>query len=81
MACGCPVAAARAASIPEVCRNAALYFDPFSIPEISAALVRIARDKALREALIRAGFQQANRFQWAESQQQTIAVIQSLLSQ
>ena len=81
MACGCPVAASRAASIPEVCGNAALYFDPFSIPEISAALVRIARDKALREELIRAGFQQANRFQWAESQQQTIAVIQSLLSQ
>jgi len=81
MACGCPVAAARAASIPEVCGDAALYFDPFSVSEMAAALVQIARDNTLRDGLIRAGFQQANRFQWAESQHQTIAVIQALLSQ
>ena len=28
MACGCPVAASRAASLPEVCGDAAVYFDP-----------------------------------------------------
>lgn len=41
MALGCPVLAARAASIPEVCGDAALYFDPHD-PAALAALLRRA---------------------------------------
>lgn len=38
MACGCPVIASDAASIPEICGNAARYFSPENIEEIAEAL-------------------------------------------
>src|SRR5712692_4008779 len=41
MACGCPVAVSRAASLPEVCADAAEYFDPASPEEMAAAIVRV----------------------------------------
>lgn len=67
MACGCPVAAAHAASIPEVCSDAALYFDPSSTAEITAALCRLTEDQALRADLITRGAQRASEFSWASS--------------
>ena len=38
MACRCPVAVARIASLPEVCGDAAVYFDPFSTDDIARAI-------------------------------------------
>jgi len=38
MACGCPVACSRAASLPEVCGNAARLFDPTSVEEMVDAV-------------------------------------------
>ncbi len=81
MACGCPVAAAQAASIPEVCGDAAHYFDPFSTSAIGEALITLATREDLRKTLIQRGLLQAKRFQWKESQQQTIAVIKALLTE
>ncbi|HEX4520342.1 MAG TPA: glycosyltransferase family 1 protein [Gaiellaceae bacterium] len=38
MACGCPVASSAAASLPEVCGNAARYFSPDDPEELAAAV-------------------------------------------
>lgn len=51
MANGCPVLAARAASIPEVCGDAALYFDPHDPQSLAALLRRVAAEPALRDAV------------------------------
>ena len=59
MACGCPVAASTATSLPEVCGDAAEYFDPFS-PEDMAAAVR----RALDGHLIERGLARAAGFTW-----------------
>jgi glycosyltransferase involved in cell wall biosynthesis len=50
---GCPVLAARAASIPEVCGDAALYFDPHDVDSLVAALREAAANPQLREELNR----------------------------
>jgi glycosyltransferase involved in cell wall biosynthesis len=67
MANGCPVAAARAASLPEVCGDAALYFDSLSVPDMAAALQRLLDDEALRERLRTAGHQRVAGFRWQAS--------------
>lgn len=67
MAEGCPVAVADAASLPEVCGDAALYFDPTSAPAIDDALHRLLDDAALRSRLKRAGAARAAAFSWAAS--------------
>ena len=40
MACGCPVAVSNATSLPEVCGDAAEYFDPLSTEDMAAAILR-----------------------------------------
>ncbi len=50
---GCPVLAARAASIPEVCGDAALYFDPHDVDSLVAALKEAASNPHLRNDLNR----------------------------
>ena len=73
MHCGCPVLAARAASIPEVCGDAALYFDPFSVADLSSALQRIAVDEPLRARLKAAGLQRCRAFSWESGARQLLA--------
>jgi glycosyltransferase involved in cell wall biosynthesis len=64
MACGCPVAAARAASLPEVCGDAALYFDPHRIDSIRDAVQRLLDDAALQDDLRQRGLRRAATFRW-----------------
>lgn len=48
---GCPVMAARAASLPEVCADAALYFDPNDVDSLVRALQEAASNSQLRDEL------------------------------
>src|SRR5262249_36382261 len=58
MACGCPVAASNVASIPEVCGDAAVYFDPLD-PESIADSIRRVLDSPPA-----GGIEQAARYTW-----------------
>jgi glycosyltransferase involved in cell wall biosynthesis len=64
MACGCPVAVARAAALPEVCGEAALYFEPGSEGSLRAAIKRLLGDAALRERLREIGRTHAAQYSW-----------------
>nr|CCF78652.1 Glycosyl transferase, group 1 family protein [Rubrivivax gelatinosus S1] len=67
MSCGCPVLAARAASLPEVCGDAALYVDPADPADIAAGLQRLIGDEALRSRLRAAGRERVASCTWAAS--------------
>jgi glycosyltransferase involved in cell wall biosynthesis len=64
MAVGCPVAASSAASIPEVCGDAALYFDPTDIRGMAETIRRILGDAILADELRSRGAQRAALYQW-----------------
>jgi glycosyltransferase involved in cell wall biosynthesis len=72
MACGCPVAASRVASLPEVCGDAAVYFDPGSVEEIAGAI------DAVLENPPSGGLEQAARFTWDECARRHDAVYREL---
>jgi glycosyltransferase involved in cell wall biosynthesis len=44
MACGCPVACSDAASLPEVCGDAARLFDPRDVEDLAAAVEQVLDD-------------------------------------
>jgi glycosyltransferase involved in cell wall biosynthesis len=69
MQCGCPVLAARAASIPEVCGDAALYFDPQDSRALAALLMKVAQDPSLRARMGQQGRARAQQFTWARAAQ------------
>jgi alpha-1,3-rhamnosyl/mannosyltransferase len=72
-ACGTPVVCSRAASMPEVMGDAAVYLDPASPEELSAALLRVLEDQALREELGTAGPRRAAEFTWRKCVHATVA--------
>lgn len=78
MSCGCPVVASNAASIPEICGDAALYVDPFDPEDIARGLREVATDNALRKKLIDAGHQQSLRYDWNKSSERFVEVIEEL---
>ena len=75
MACGCPVLCSHAASLPEVCGDAVLYFDPLSTDQISAAMNRLLRDTQLRASLRERGYAQARRYSWRLAAERLLAQI------
>jgi len=64
MACGCPVAAAAVGSLPEVCGDAAVLFDPLDPEAIAAGI-----DEALTRSgeLSERGLRRAAAFTWDET--------------
>jgi glycosyltransferase involved in cell wall biosynthesis len=64
MACGCPVASSNAASLPEVCGNAARLFDPTSVEDMVAAVEEILARPEERSAR---GIARAAEFSWEKT--------------
>jgi glycosyltransferase involved in cell wall biosynthesis len=64
MACGCPVLASNRASIPEICGDAAIYFDPTDPHDLADKLRMVMGDKSLRETLSKRGFELSSGMNW-----------------
>jgi glycosyltransferase involved in cell wall biosynthesis len=72
MACGCPVAVARVASLPELCGPAAVYFDPTSAEDVARGI-----DEVLSHPPS-GGVEQAARFTWDDCARRHDAVYREL---
>jgi glycosyltransferase involved in cell wall biosynthesis len=79
MAAGVPVAAARAGSLPEVCGDAALYFDPLSVDDIAAKLVEIASNPETCKGLRDRGRARSQLFSWNTCSRTTADGLRSVL--
>ena len=80
MACGSPVIVSHAASLPEVCGDAALYCDPHSHQDIADKIERLMSDSELREGLRHKGLERAKRFSWDACARETLAVLEQVLA-
>jgi len=76
MACGCPVAAFRNSSLPEVVGDAGLLVEDGDGDALGRAAVEMMRD---RERWKRAGLQRARKFSWKQAARDTISAYESLL--
>ena len=74
MAHGAPVACSRAGALPEVCGEAALYFDPLDIGSIAGAVTQLLSSVELRRQLSAAGRARREEFSWAQTAAQTLDV-------
>jgi glycosyltransferase involved in cell wall biosynthesis len=78
MACGCPAIVSTAASLPEVCGDAALYCDPNDAGDIAARMLEVATSEGMRAALREKGLAHARRYSWDRCARETLAVIESV---
>lgn len=79
MANGCPVIAAAAASLPEVCADAALYFDPHDAEELAALLGELPKLTGLRETLRLKAAARLAHYTWVANAQILLKEIRELL--
>jgi glycosyltransferase involved in cell wall biosynthesis len=71
-ALGCPVVCSATASLPEVCGDGALYFDPDDPGTLMAQLDRLESDSDLANELRHRGFANSRRFSWHASAQKVV---------
>jgi len=78
MACGTPVVASNASSIPEVVADAGILVDPRDEEALADAMVRLDEDEELRAALATKGLQRAGSFSWEASAKRLGQIIESI---
>ena len=79
MAARCPVIASNVASIPEVCGDGAIYFDPYNADDIASKIVLTLSDKKLCSTLKDRGYNHALKYSWDNTIKSTSKVIKKLL--
>jgi glycosyltransferase involved in cell wall biosynthesis len=81
MACGCPVVVSRAASLPEVCGEAAYYVDPEDVSSIAEGTNRVLSEEALKKSLISNGLERAKLFSWEKTARKTLDVFEEVMGE
>jgi glycosyltransferase involved in cell wall biosynthesis len=79
MAYGLPVVSSNSTCLPEVLGDAAVYFDPKSIVEMSNAMVSVLTDDKLSSELIRNGQKQVKKYSWKKTAKETLAIYDKAL--
>lgn len=72
MACGAPVIAARATSIPEIVGLDDALFDPFDVVGMTALIAQCLSDDEFRSRLIENAYARASEFSWDEAAHRAI---------
>ena len=79
MASGSPVCTSNTSSLPEVGGDAARYFDPENIEEMTGVLRDLLLDADLRQAMSQRGLAQAALFSWRRTAEQTLDLYERVL--
>ena len=74
MAHGLPVVSSNATCLPEIYSDAAIYFDPLDIEDMSEKIDKVISDKKLRNKLIKKGCSQIKKYSWEKMDKETLAV-------
>jgi glycosyltransferase involved in cell wall biosynthesis len=80
MSNGIPTICSNVASLPEVAGDAALFFNPGSLDEITKVLQSLIADPDLRDELIAKGYKNVQRFSWTKTAETTLSIYNKILS-
>lgn len=72
MACGAPVLASSREPMPEICADAALYFDPMNPVAIADMIMETLKNPGLLSALARNSLERAKAFSWENTARNTL---------
>ena len=78
MACGAPVLSSNASCLPEVGGEAAHYFSPNDVKELSSKMQQILTDESLRNEMKAKSLKQATQFSWERTARETLAVFEAV---
>ncbi len=79
MACGLPVACSGLSCLPEVLGEAAIYFNPENIDDISQKINQVLENKLLQKELISKGFEKIKKYSWQKMSQEILEVYEAVV--
>lgn len=74
LAYGLPLISSRATCLPEIYKDAAIYFDPRSTDDMSEKIKLVLEDRALAAQLRQKSTRLANKYSWRQTAEKTLAV-------
>ncbi len=78
MACGAPILASRLEPMPEICADAAVYFDPTNPAAMAEVIFKALNDRELIPVLVKNALSRAARFSWENTAKRTFEIFESL---
>jgi glycosyltransferase involved in cell wall biosynthesis len=78
---GAPVVSSNASCIPEVCGDAAYYFNPHSAKDMADKIGEVLDDKELRKGLVEKSRQQVKKYSWHKMAEETLVIYKELLDE
>ncbi len=76
MAAGTPVVASRVSAIPEVCGDAAEYFDPYNVVDMTEVIKTVLATSEKQKELTQKGFERIKLFSWDRAAEETLKILQ-----
>lgn len=74
---GCPVITSNISSLPEAGGDAAEYFDPKNVEDITRGIEKVLSSKELREKMVKKGREHVQNFSWEKSAKKVIDIFES----
>jgi glycosyltransferase involved in cell wall biosynthesis len=78
MACAVPILASDRGALPEVVGDAGIYFDPFDVESISAAIIEMVQNHDLRAQLSVKALARASSFTWQRAAELTLMHLEKM---
>jgi len=76
---GAPVVSSNATCLPEVYGDAAEYFDPYDVDDMTKKINKVLTNEKRRKELIQSGKKQAKKYSWKRMAEQTLAIYKKVL--
>jgi glycosyltransferase involved in cell wall biosynthesis len=76
---GAPVVSSNATCLPEVCGDAAKYFNPKNVKDIADSIDLVLSDPDLRKKLTTKGYRRAKQFSWRQMAEKTLDAYEQAL--
>lgn len=78
MASGTPVISSNATALPEICGDAAAFFDPNSADDLAEKLKEVLSNEKFRDELIQKGYARVKNFSWEKTAKETLEVFEKI---
>jgi glycosyltransferase involved in cell wall biosynthesis len=80
MSSGCPIVTANRYGPRELVGNAGVLVDPDQVDSIADGMHRVATDQALRQWLVKSGYERVQRFSWKTCARETLQALESAVA-
>lgn len=74
-----PLICSNATCLPEVCGDAAEYFDPYDVDDIAKKIIKVLGSEERQKELVAAGKKQLKKYSWRKMAEETLAVYDDVL--